>query len=406
MLQTSSRLCLKRINSDALADVLCGSAAWRGAGERGEHKRVATSEQGGARIRQVSQNPSCSHFLCNACALCSVCVTVRVSPRLVQWPSQPSGATSSEPRASQLQMARLRHWQHQCAAVVCCILLVAQCSAALRFGLGTPSFTALLGWRDRHKMARDAVLSPASKQGHPALKLDEAEMKKAEVDDVATLFDPKKVAHIPGLARAAASKGPVTSSKPQTALEETPDTIDMGQAVRMGRITSVAYCSDESVIEGWSCSRCQRVPQFQSYKVSTPCSGHQDAPARPGFSDSANHALRAQPALCTGRSPSLTCGPALQVVFDRQWDLLGYVGYDALRDAVVVAFRGTDSHSWGNWINNLKTWRANKMYPVEGHTGAYVHAGTQLFTHHIAPTGSSVPANARPWLPTSPHSAV
>ncbi len=63
------------------------------------------------------------------------------------------------------------------------------------------------------------------------------------------------------------------------------------------------------------------------------------------------------------------------MVFDQQWDLLAYTGYDQAQDAVVVAFRGTDSHSWGNWINNLKTWRANKMYPVEGHPGAMVHAG-------------------------------
>jgi pimeloyl-ACP methyl ester carboxylesterase len=54
---------------------------------------------------------------------------------------------------------------------------------------------------------------------------------------------------------------------------------------------------------------------------------------------------------------------------------MAYAGYDAAADAVVVAFRGTDSRSWGNWINNLKTWRMNKLYPVPGAPKAMVHAG-------------------------------
>jgi hypothetical protein len=66
----------------------------------------------------------------------------------------------------------------------------------------------------------------------------------------------------------------------------------------------------------------------------------------------------------------------LQVTFDRQWDLLGFTGYDSEAGAVVVAFRGTDSHSWGNWVNNLKTWRLNTLYPVPGAPpGVMVHAG-------------------------------
>jgi hypothetical protein len=39
----------------------------------------------------------------------------------------------------------------------------------------------------------------------------------------------------------------------------------------------------------------------------------------------------------------------MQVVFDSAWDLLGFVGYSEPLDAIVVAFRGTDSHSIYNW---------------------------------------------------------
>ncbi|GFH05988.1 lipase_3 domain-containing protein, partial [Haematococcus lacustris] len=67
-----------------------------------------------------------------------------------------------------------------------------------------------------------------------------------------------------------------------------------------------------------------------------------------------------------------------QVVFDVQWDLLAYIGYLPSQDAIVVAFRGTDSSSWGNWINNLKAWRLNKMYPIPEAPKAMVHAGHSM----------------------------
>jgi hypothetical protein len=41
-------------------------------------------------------------------------------------------------------------------------------------------------------------------------------------------------------------------------------------------------------------------------------------------------------------------------VFDAAWDVLGYMGYLPSLDAIVVAFRGTDSGNLGNWMNNLK----------------------------------------------------
>lgn len=64
-----------------------------------------------------------------------------------------------------------------------------------------------------------------------------------------------------------------------------------------------------------------------------------------------------------------------QVIFDLQWDLVGYVGYYKTLNAIVLAFRGTDSSNWGNWINNLKTWRQDKLYPIPEAPHALVHAG-------------------------------
>lgn len=65
----------------------------------------------------------------------------------------------------------------------------------------------------------------------------------------------------------------------------------------------------------------------------------------------------------------------MQVVFDQAWDVLAYVGYEPTLKSVVVVFRGTDSSNWSNWINNLKTWRANQMYPIPEAPKALVHAG-------------------------------
>ena len=61
--------------------------------------------------------------------------------------------------------------------------------------------------------------------------------------------------------------------------------------------------------------------------------------------------------------PAGECGPLLrlsrhhpsspcfisQVVADDAWDLQGYVGFSRPMQAIVVAFRGTDSHSIYNW---------------------------------------------------------
>ncbi|GAX78569.1 hypothetical protein CEUSTIGMA_g6009.t1 [Chlamydomonas eustigma] len=107
------------------------------------------------------------------------------------------------------------------------------------------------------------------------------------------------------------------------------DNFDMDLAKTFALFTSIAYCSNTTTIKAWKCSRCQGVPTFQ----------------------------------------------VTDVVFDLKWDLIGYVGYWPERNAIVVAFRGSDSHSWTNWIENLRTWREDGMWPLPDAPNVKVHAG-------------------------------
>mmetsp|Transcript_6418 Transcript_6418/g.10983 ORF Transcript_6418/g.10983 Transcript_6418/m.10983 type:complete len:388 (+) Transcript_6418:33-1196(+) len=156
----------------------------------------------------------------------------------------------------------------------------------------------------------DVVLDKQSK--HLAAAGPAVAASGQELDDVQTVWSPEAVQLLPRLAEFADEEN-----------------LDLERAKRMGKITSVAYCSDAAVIQAWTCTRCQRVDKYKVYEV----------------------------------------------VFDQQWDLLGYVGYDEAQDAITVAFRGTDSSNWGNWLNNLKAWRANQMLPIPEAPHAMVHAG-------------------------------
>lgn len=65
-----------------------------------------------------------------------------------------------------------------------------------------------------------------------------------------------------------------------------------------------------------------------------------------------------------------------RVVFDPLWDLLGFAGWSEELDAVVVAFRGTDSHSYYNWVENMRTWRTDLALTLDGiPPHALVHGG-------------------------------
>ena len=53
------------------------------------------------------------------------------------------------------------------------------------------------------------------------------------------------------------------------------------------------------------------------------------------------------------------CGGAVssyrlhKLVYVEEWDLTAMVGYWPLLDAVMITFRGTDSHNLGNWIADI-----------------------------------------------------
>ena len=63
------------------------------------------------------------------------------------------------------------------------------------------------------------------------------------------------------------------------------------------------------------------------------------------------------------------------MVYDLRWDLFAYAGFSEALDAMVVAFRGTDSHSWYNWIENMRYWRTEFQIPYPDAKGALVHTG-------------------------------
>lgn len=63
------------------------------------------------------------------------------------------------------------------------------------------------------------------------------------------------------------------------------------------------------------------------------------------------------------------------VVFDQGWDLQAYVGYSPELNAKLVSFRGTDSHSIFNWVENMRYWRTDFGVPYPGANGSLVHTG-------------------------------
>lgn len=66
-------------------------------------------------------------------------------------------------------------------------------------------------------------------------------------------------------------------------------------------------------------------------------------------------------------------------VYDITWDLFAYAGYSTASElgggAIVVAFRGTDSHSLYNWVENMRYWKTDYDIPYPGSEGALVHTG-------------------------------
>ncbi|KAK9837014.1 hypothetical protein WJX81_007212 [Elliptochloris bilobata] len=105
--------------------------------------------------------------------------------------------------------------------------------------------------------------------------------------------------------------------------------LDLDLALQLAQLNSVAYCHAENVA-AWNCTRCHR--------------------------------------RATGFLPEA-------VVFDLGWDLFGYAGYSPALAAMVVAFRGTDSHSLYNWAENMRYWRTDLHVPFPDAENALVHTG-------------------------------
>lgn len=138
----------------------------------------------------------------------------------------------------------------------------------------------------------------------------------------------------------------------------------------LAALVSVTYCTLDN-IRAWNCSRC----------------GHGGAAAGGGGNGSDWSAPAAtEPGRPVGVVPSGRMSRTAELAVDsfemelvlwkRDWDLLGFVGWSPVINGAVVAFRGTDSRSIHNWVHNMKTWRTDLNLTLEGApTGALVHGG-------------------------------
>lgn len=103
--------------------------------------------------------------------------------------------------------------------------------------------------------------------------------------------------------------------------------VDLGVATSVSELVAATYCTPAN-LEQWNCSRCKENFQLE------------------------------------------------RVVFDPLWDLLGFVGWSDELDAIVISFRGTDSHSYYNWVENMRTWRTDLSLSYKGMPAqALVHGG-------------------------------
>lgn len=92
---------------------------------------------------------------------------------------------------------------------------------------------------------------------------------------------------------------------------------------------------------------------------------------------------------CTS-SDSLRKFRLTTTVYDVTWDLFAFAGYSTASvlggGAVVVAFRGTDSHSLYNWVENMRYWKTDYDIPYPGSEGALVHTGDFCKLHQHPPS--------------------
>ncbi|GAB4818261.1 hypothetical protein N2152v2_005307 [Parachlorella kessleri] len=121
---------------------------------------------------------------------------------------------------------------------------------------------------------------------------------------------------------------------------------DIDVARRLSMYVAISYCNVEN-LPNWNCTRCTGIAAgFRTHSV----------------------------------------------VFDQLWNLMAYVGYSEPLNAIVVSFRGTDSHSLYNWAENMRTWRTDLHinYP-DAPAGAMVHGGF-FYSYNNSALASNVTA--------------
>lgn len=106
------------------------------------------------------------------------------------------------------------------------------------------------------------------------------------------------------------------------------------------------------------CNRSQRVPSFEVHAIVYDSKRSLRRNAL-NHSCASSHSLSTPHLPCTLLRPCNLSQrvPSFQVhtvVFDPKWMLLAYVGYLPEVNGIVAVFRGTDSHHWANWLENLR----------------------------------------------------
>ena len=133
---------------------------------------------------------------------------------------------------------------------------------------------------------------------------------------------------------------------------------DWGVARALSAYVSASYCNSTS-LAAWNCTRCS-------------------------------------PRGIDGNATWIDPNFALEALaWDEAWDLLGYVGWSEEMGATVIAFRGTDSHSYHNWVANMRTWRTDLNLTMHGApANALVHGGF-WFSWNASSLATSVTAAVR-----------
>ncbi len=191
--------------------------------------------------------------------------------------------------------------------------------------------------------------------------------------------------------------------------------VKLHKAQLLAKLTSVSYCARDN-IKAWNCTRyipltaylrmhcgmlchgdlqCLRSVQLQPARfASCMYDVHQlDHVKREHLRSSvlsnsiavSEHSCAAQPLKACHLSCRCTSSDSLRkfnittTVYDITWDLFAFAGYSTAAElgggAIVVAFRGTDSHSLYNWVENMRYWKTDYDIPYPGSEGALVHTG-------------------------------